>query len=124
MNARIIEEQVALFPHAATTRITRETELEAIRFAAIRARDEALAAGLRKLFTGIGHGLVAIARAARSWPERRRTYESLRALTDRELADIGMTRGDIARVFEPGFTAPTPKAANGNRVGAGTVAAA
>lgn len=124
MNARIIEEQAALFPHAATTRMTRETELEAIRFAAIRARDEALAAGLRKLFTGIGQGLVAMARAARAWPERRRTYESLRALTDRELADIGMTRGDIARVFEPGFAAPAQKAANGNRVGAGKVAAA
>lgn len=124
MNARIIEEQAALFPHAATTRMTRETEIEAIRFAAIRARDEALAAGLRKLFTSIGQGLVALARAARAWPERHRTYESLRALTDRELADIGMTRGDIARVFEPGFTTPVAKPANSNRIGAGRVAAA
>ena len=124
MNARIIEEQAALFPHAATTRMTRDNEIEAIRFAAIRARDEALAAGLRKLFTAIGQGLVSAARAARAWPERRRTYDSLRALTDRELADIGMTRGDISRVFEPGFSVPVQKAANGNRIGAGTVAAA
>jgi uncharacterized protein YjiS (DUF1127 family) len=124
MNARIIEEQAALFPHAATTRMTRETEIEAIRFAAIRARDEALAAGLRKLFTRIGQGLATAGRALHAWPERRRTYDSLRALTDRELADIGMARGDIARVFEPGFALPAKQAANGNRVGAGAVAAA
>jgi uncharacterized protein YjiS (DUF1127 family) len=113
MNARIPEEQVGLFPHAATTRLTRETELEAIRFAAMRARDEALAAGVRKLFTLIGQGLVSAAGAIRAWPERRRTYENLRSLSDRELADIGLTRGEIARVFEPGFNANQPRPANG-----------
>ncbi|WP_439549843.1 DUF1127 domain-containing protein [Falsiroseomonas sp.] len=113
MNARIPEEQVGLFPHAATTRMTRETELEAIRFAAMRARDEAIAAGVRKLFSAIGRGLVFAAEAMRAWPERRRTYENLRALTDRELADIGLTRSDIFRVFEPDFSANQPRPANG-----------
>ncbi len=112
MNARIPEEQVGLFPHAATTRMTRETELEAIRFAAMRARDEALAAGVRKLFTLIGQGIASAAGAIRAWPERRRTYENLRSLSDRELADIGLSRADIARVFEPGFSANQPRPAN------------
>ena len=49
----------------------------------------------------------------RAWPERRRTYENLRALTDRELADIGLTRSDIFRVFEPDFSANQPRPANG-----------
>lgn len=131
MNARILEEQAALFPHAATTRMTRETELEAIRFAAMRARDEALAAGVRKFFSALGHGLAFAADMIRAWPERRRTYENLRSLTDRELADIGLSRGEIARVFEPGFSISRPrpavasaKPANGNQAPAATALAA
>ncbi|NGM21111.1 DUF1127 domain-containing protein [Roseomonas stagni] len=79
----------------------------------MRARDEALAAGVRKFFSAIGHGIAYAAEAVRAWPERRRTYENLRSLSDRELADIGLTRGDIARVFEPGFSANQPRPANG-----------
>ncbi len=119
MNARFSGEQAILIPHAAA-RMTRETELEAIRLAAIRARDEALAAGLRQLFTTIGRGMSRAVAMVRDWPERRSTYENLRALSDRELADIGLTRGDIARVFEPGFTLPQARQAapaNSNRLG-------
>jgi uncharacterized protein YjiS (DUF1127 family) len=39
----------------------------------------------------------------RQHAERCRVYEHLRALTDRELADIGLARGDIGRVLEPEF---------------------
>jgi uncharacterized protein YjiS (DUF1127 family) len=45
----------------------------------------------RAIVEGIGHRLAA-------WAERRRTMDELSALTDRDLADIGLTRGDIFRV--------------------------
>jgi len=57
----------------------------------------------------IGHAIV-------SWPRKRATYEQLRQLSDRELSDIGLVRGDITRVFEPDYV--LPNAANTNRAGA------
>ncbi|HST75119.1 MAG TPA: DUF1127 domain-containing protein [Acetobacteraceae bacterium] len=36
---------------------------------------------------------------------RQRVFNELHSLTDRELADIGITRGDIHRVFDPAFAA-------------------
>ena len=33
----------------------------------------------------------------------RRVMAELRDLTDRELADIGLSRGEISRVFDPSF---------------------
>jgi uncharacterized protein YjiS (DUF1127 family) len=51
----------------------------------------------------LADGLRAVWWAVRHYAERRRAYEQLRALTDRELEDIGLARGDIGRVFEPEF---------------------
>ena len=45
-------------------------------------------------------GLVARFRA---WMERRNAIAELSSLTDRELADIGVVRDELARVFEPGY---------------------
>lgn len=109
MNARRNQEQIGLFPVSNPAPTARE--IEAIRLAALRARDAQLAAMLRRLAQGIGHAFAAIGQALVTWPERRRTYEELRALTDRELADIGMTRGDIARVFDPEFQLPARREA-------------
>ncbi|MDO5369037.1 DUF1127 domain-containing protein [Paracoccus sp. (in: a-proteobacteria)] len=39
-----------------------------------------------------------IAATVRTWADVRETRNQLNALTDRELADIGLTRGDIERV--------------------------
>lgn len=36
-------------------------------------------------------------------PRRRQVLNELRSLTDHELADIGLSRGDLHRVFEPDF---------------------
>jgi uncharacterized protein YjiS (DUF1127 family) len=36
--------------------------------------------------------------------ERQRVIRDLEAMSDRELADLGMSRHDIARVFDPKFT--------------------
>lgn len=79
-------------------------------------RDAEIARRLTVGFRAIGRVLGVIGSAIVAWPRKRATYEQLRQLSDRELADIGMVRGDIARVFEPGFELPEP--ANSNRAGA------
>ena len=38
-------------------------------------------------------------------PKRRAVLDELGRLSDHELADIGLTRGDLPRVFDPSFTA-------------------
>ncbi len=35
--------------------------------------------------------------------ERQTTLNELRGMTDRELADIGLSRGDVHHVFDPAF---------------------
>jgi uncharacterized protein YjiS (DUF1127 family) len=37
-------------------------------------------------------------------PRRRAVIDELRMLTDRELADIGVARSELKRVFDPAFT--------------------
>ncbi len=37
--------------------------------------------------------------------ERQMTLNELRGMTDRELADIGLNRGDVHHVFDPAFVA-------------------
>ncbi len=39
----------------------------------------------------------------RNWLERQRVHAELSNLTDRELADIGLHRADLGRVFDPVF---------------------
>lgn len=83
MDARFAKSEVAYLLPATPM----ADQVEAIRFAAGRARDAALAQG--------------VARAVRrvlGWPARRRARAELTALTNRELADIGLNRGDIDRV--------------------------
>ncbi len=41
--------------------------------------------------------------AVLEWPQRRAVRAELAALTDRELADVGLSRGDLPRVFDAGF---------------------
>ncbi|MBX9752916.1 MAG: DUF1127 domain-containing protein [Roseococcus sp.] len=75
--------------------------IQAIIAEAREARDRAIAARI----TGLFHGLRAALTALRT---RRETIEQLRALSDRELADIGLTRSSITA----SATAATPLAAN------------
>ncbi len=97
-------------------------DIQRVTAEARRLRDDALARQVKGLFAGIGTVLGTLGEALASWPRRRRTYETLRTLTDRELADIGMDRADITRVFEPDFVLPgraaNANAANGNATGA------
>ncbi|MDO9502276.1 DUF1127 domain-containing protein [Falsiroseomonas sp.] len=108
MNARHSSEQASLFAIATPDRTA--IEIEMLRHAAIRARDQAIAEGVVNFFASLGRGLSFIGRTLLSWPARQSTYESLRNLTDRELADIGLTRGEIAHVFDPDFRTLAPKA--------------
>lgn len=38
-----------------------------------------------------------------TWPERRRVTDALSAMSDRELADIGLNHSEIQCVFDPEF---------------------
>ncbi len=58
-----------------------------------------------RLFAAIGLGFAAVARKIAAHAERRAVLEELSRLSDRELADIGLTRGDLLLVFDPGFAA-------------------
>ena len=52
-------------------------------------------------------GLLGRLRAAAAYlvslPQRRAVLDELSILTDRELADIGLNRGELGRVFDPRF---------------------
>ena len=109
MDARITKAEAALLLPAATPTSRSAAEAEAVRLAAIAARDEAVASTVRRAAGVAARTVEALARAIATFPQRVATYNALRGLSDRELRDIGMTRYDIGRVFEPGFN---PRAAN------------
>jgi uncharacterized protein YjiS (DUF1127 family) len=120
MDARITKAEAALLLPSATPSSRRMAEVEAIRLAAMAARDAAIADALRRAARAAFRFLITLGRAVRAFPRRIETYRALQALSDRELRDIGMTRHDIGRVFEAGFAphpandagkAPSPRAA-------------
>jgi uncharacterized protein YjiS (DUF1127 family) len=102
MDARFTKAEAAFLLPAVTAPSRRETDAEALRLAAVAARDEAIAGWMLA-------GLQRAIRFVASLPSRIATYNALRALSDRELRDIGMNRFDIGRVFESGFN---PRPAN------------
>lgn len=106
MDARVTKEEVAL--RLPRTRNREAAEIEALRLAVEESRDAALGTRFRRGLARFGLAVATLAEAVAAWPARRRAYEELRALTDRELADIGLARGEIGRVFEPGFRARRP----------------
>ena len=57
--------------------------------------------------TGRSHSEPGWLQRAAQWlidlPRRRAVINELDALSDHELADIGLDRGDVARVFDRGF---------------------
>jgi uncharacterized protein YjiS (DUF1127 family) len=48
---------------------------------------------------GLGAWLAERVATLAKWKRRRQDLAELRAMTDRELSDIGLNRGDLARVF-------------------------
>lgn len=117
MDARITKAEAALLLPATTLESPRIAEVERIRLAAIAARDAAIAEALIRAATGAWRFVAALAAAVRDFPARIETYRALRQLSDRELTDIGMTRFDIGRVFDPGYS-PRPANDTARRAGA------
>lgn len=78
-------------------------EREALRLAATQAGDAFFVTKLRQALRTGATALATLARAVGSFPAKRRAYADLMALSPRELADIGLTRADIPRVFDPDF---------------------
>ena len=109
MDTLLTKAETALMLPACLPTSRRMAEVERIRLEAQAARDAAIAAALRGAVRTTFRAFATIGEALRAWPNRLETYNALRALSDRQLHDIGMTRGDIGRVFDPGFV---PRPAN------------
>jgi uncharacterized protein YjiS (DUF1127 family) len=54
---------------------------------------------------GVRQWLSMTVAALAEWRRRRATLREMDMLTDRELSDIGLTRSDLPRVFDPAFAA-------------------
>ncbi len=50
------------------------------------------------------HSGVGLVGRVRAWLSRRQAMAELSGLTDRELADIGLSRAELGSVFKPGFS--------------------
>lgn len=107
MDNRITPAEAALLMPAARPAPPSEAQdIEAIIAEARARRDEALFAGIVRFFRALREGIETLRR-------RHETIAELRRLSDRELADIGVTRGNIETV-----ASALPEAANdaaGNR---------
>jgi uncharacterized protein YjiS (DUF1127 family) len=63
-----------------------------------RMRSLALAALAADVLVAVGSGLKKLFARIKGWNERRMTFNELDGLDDRTLADIGLSRGEIAQV--------------------------
>lgn len=59
----------------------------------------------RSLGRALGDGLAFVVDKARTWVSRQATLAEMGSMSDRELADIGLSRGDLPRVFDAEFVA-------------------
>jgi len=102
MNALITKAELArLIPHPRSREAERAQDLF---LAALRARDALIA-------TGLPHAFAWVAARLGTWLRRQRVIAELESLSDRDLADIGLTRSDIARLAaEEAEPAPQPAA--------------
>jgi len=107
------------FANLETSLSARAAMIEAIHREAAAARATARKQAFRQAFKMIGAGIGAVLTAIATWPTRRDTYKALDQLSDTQLADIGLARGEISRVFEPGFAL---QAANDGDLPAGRAA--
>ncbi len=61
--------------------------------------------GPRGLLRVIGDGLAFAANGMKNWVSKHGTLAEMEKMSDRELADIGLSRGDLPRVFDADFAA-------------------
>lgn len=64
---------------------------------------EGTVADLRR--PGLRAAVARLFRAIADMPRRRAVLDELANLSDRELADVGLSRHDLSRVFDPAFAA-------------------
>lgn len=102
MDARITKPE---FDSAISSTASGLTPAQTVALEAMQVRDAAIGQWIRK-------AAITAFRAVLDYPRRRRIYDELALLSDRELADIGLNRGDIGRVFEQSFEARAKQAAN------------
>ncbi len=103
MDARLTQQELGFLLPANQPRGMQEAE--ALRLSAVSARDAAVGRFFKRALNRAWSGLKALA----TMPRRMAVYDELSALTDRELADIGMRRGDIRYVFDEAFVAGTER---------------
>src|SRR3954470_5203591 len=110
MDARLTQAESAYLV-SATISAERERAM-ALRLAASKAYRASLVRGATQLVARLGDLLF-------GWVERARLRAELGSLTDRELADIGLSRGDIGRVIDASEpVAETAPARRPARIGA------
>jgi uncharacterized protein YjiS (DUF1127 family) len=67
--------------------------------------DEPPVAVVKTPSSGIHHWLSIAVTAFAEWRRRQTVLQEMTMLSDRELADIGLSRTDLPRVFDPAFAA-------------------
>jgi uncharacterized protein YjiS (DUF1127 family) len=67
--------------------------------------DEPPATVVKAPRSGIGHWLRLAVSTLADWQRRQTVLQEMAMLSDRELADIGLSRFDLPRVFDPAFAA-------------------
>jgi uncharacterized protein YjiS (DUF1127 family) len=67
--------------------------------------DEVTAPAVKARHRGIGYLLGRAVAALSEWRRRRVVMQEMEMMTDRELADIGLARSDVSRVFDRAFAA-------------------
>ena len=107
MDARLTQAESAYLVPVAPS-VERERAM-ALRMAASKAYRASLLRAATGLLARLGDALF-------GWVERARIRAELTSLSDRELADIGLARGDIGRVVSK--PEPTPPARRPARIGA------
>jgi len=63
---------------------------------------------------GVAGWLRRLVMAVAAWRQRQAVLQEMQTMSDRELADIGLSRGDLSRVFDPAFAADYSRGRNYN----------
>ena len=93
MNAPLAKEQIALLMSDSLT----------YRASVVEGTDGTVAEPRPSFFAVIGAKVRQLVVSLAALPRRRAVMDELSMLTDRELADIGLQRGELSRVFDPRF---------------------
>ncbi len=95
MNAPLAKEQIALLMSDSLT----------YRSSVVQGTDGTVAEPRPSFFAVLARRVSRAMSALAALPRRRAVIDELNMLSDRELADIGLSRADLSRVFDPAFTA-------------------